>query len=395
MRESGKDRPKVLFITPVCPGTESHSGGLQVTLERLRELTKFANVTVAAINFSGPIDNPEQQLGVEAVHCAGDVRPRNAINFGRSLLSGAPLSVWRNMSAPFLALCKSLRQQQWDYVYADHWLVWPVARQFRNSCKVLSLHNAEHLLFARAAENHRFPVNQMLALEANRVKAYLRRATSEADEVHYLSAADELEARKTGCAVTDKIFYPGVPVEPDSYGQFGTHVFFAGTLSWRPNEEGLEWFMEQVRPLLPQDVSMSLVGGMPNERLRALSSVGTGCQVTWHGRVPSVTPYYREASVFIAPLLSGSGIKIKILNALSYGIPVVTTSVGVEGFPRDWGDAIHVADTPQEFAQAINQLMSNETLWRKACADAKPYLMQHFSGNEFARWCASLTRGTL
>lgn len=393
MIEQSRTRPRILFITPTCP-TRADSGGLQVTRERLVRLAGVADVTVLAINASGDSAGAENDLGVRGIHLAGEVRPRSGANFLKSLLRGVPLSVWRNMSAEFLRLSASLAKESWDYVYADHWLVWPAARKVKGCRRVLHLHNAEHQIFARVAANHGFPVKQVLAFETQRVKAYLRRATAEACEVHYISAADEREARNAGCAFTDKVFYPGVAIEADRYGEHGHRLFFAGTLSWQPNEEGLEWFLDSVRPMLPKTVSLDIVGGLPNERLRALSSGTEGCAVTWHGRVPSVTPYYRQATVFMAPLLSGSGIKIKILNALSYGIPVVTSSVGVEGFPRDWGAAIHVADTPQEFAQAIVRLMSDEALWTQACADAKPYLQRHFSGNEFAQWCASLEGGT-
>jgi glycosyltransferase involved in cell wall biosynthesis len=228
-------------------------------------------------------------------------------------------------------------------------------------------------------------------LETYRVAGFLQRATKAANEVHYLSATDRDESHKIGCASQDLVFYPGVDIQSEQYGKAGKNILFAGTLSWQPNEEGLAWFLKHVRPYMDQDMRVDIVGGNPPAALCALSEED-GCEVRWHGRVPSVTPFYQQTAVFVAPLLSGSGIKIKILNALGHGLPVVTTSVGIEGFPQGWGDAIQVADTPEQFAAAIHRLVADRDLWERARGAAQPYISKYFSGTDFARWCAALKK---
>lgn len=390
MRDVVNQAPKVLFITPMCPGSESHSGGLQVTLQRLKAIAPHADVTIAAMGIAGDSAPTLTINGVNSIRVAGEVKPRNWKVYVQSMFASLPLSVWRNHSDAFLRLCAELKTQAWDVVYADHWLVWPAARMFSGAKTVLHLHNAEHMLFARAAEKQKMPVKLALIIEAYRSASYLRRACHEADEVHYLSSADLDEMNKVGSARKSLVFNPTVEVEPRRFGTFGGDILFAGTLTWLPNEEGLGWFVETVAPMLPQSLKLNILGGEPTAALRAREQSGRGCEIRWHGRVPSVTPFYEDASVFVAPLLSGSGIKIKILNALSHGLPVVTTSIGIEGFPREWRDCIHVADSPEEFARAVELLTTDRNAWDRASAEAQAYVGRYFSGINFSDWCSNL-----
>jgi glycosyltransferase involved in cell wall biosynthesis len=383
-------RPKVLFITPTIPGSEAHSGGLQVTLDRIKAIAAYADVTIVALGIAGDSKATLDIRGIRAIRTAGKVKQRNWKTYLQSLLVSMPISVWRNHSDDFLRLCSELKKQQWDYIYADHWLVWPAARMFSRPKKVLHLHNAEHMLFARAAEKQKGMVKAALLLEKFRSAVYLKRACREADEVHFLSAADQEEIGKIGEIGKSLVFNPAVDVEPCRFGVFGGDILFAGTLSWQPNEEGLGWFIETVAPQLSATLKMNILGGEPSVSLRAREKTGHGCRIQWHGRVPSVTPFYETAAIFVAPLLSGSGIKIKILNALSHGLPVVTTTIGIEGFPRKWKDCIHVADSPAEFARAVELLANDRAAWDRASAEAQAYVGRYFSGFAFSNWCSAM-----
>lgn len=81
----------------------------------------------------------------------------------------------------------------------------------------------------------------------------------------------------------------------------------------------------------------------------------------------------------IAPVFSGSGIKIKIVNSLARGLPVVTTSCGIEGFPPGWEGAVRVSDDPAGFRQAVRELINDTTGWATASSQAKQYAARHFS----------------
>ncbi len=392
LRKNTLSNPQIVFITPTCP-TGPDSGGLQVTLERIEALSQHARVIVVSLQGS---ENARSYLmskfGVEEVYWAGELRPRNMHHWLASIFRGVPLSIWRNMPSKFMALCKRLGQYEFTLAYVDHWLMWPAAQQFKH-CKnrVLHLHNAEHKLFERAAEGRNVLLRLALLCEAQRVASFLKRACNAVDEVHYLSEIDQTLVSNLGLrGVKEHVFFPSVALAENSSGNFGKRLLFVGTMSWLPNAEGIGWFLKKVRPLLPSDYQVEVAGGGKLTDIIGTESVVPGATINWLGRVPDLEPHYESASVFIAPLLSGSGIKIKILNALSRGLPVVTTSVGIEGFPSGWRNAIRIADSPEEFAKEVDFLCGNHSNWENAADDARHYIAQHFSSKPFLEWSASL-----
>lgn len=378
------EKKKLLYITPTLPET-ADSGGLIVTLERIELLSRRFDVTVLAIAASETaIRKHTEQFGLRTVHHAGALRPRTVSGFLKSWLQGLPLAIWRNVDPTFLSKAKSLSEEHFDITYVDHWLMWPAIQQLsRPGYRVLNLHNAEHLLFVRAAERARFPMRQVLEAEGRRSAAYLRDICCSADELHFISHADMDEVMQLGGITTpSRVFLPWVPVDDGDYGRFGGNALFVGTMSWAPNAEGARWYEDQVAPLLPENLKTDIAGG----HIGGVASDTAQDKVRWHGRVPDLSPLYREAGVFVAPLLSGSGIKMKILNALGRGLPVVTTSLGAEGFPPGWEDAVVIADAPQAFASAIQRLTTDREAWQRAADAAKPYLQRHFSPEQFTQW---------
>jgi glycosyltransferase involved in cell wall biosynthesis len=383
-------KKKLLYITPTLPES-GDSGGLIVTLERIELLSRRFDITVLAISASeAAIRKHTAQFGLRAVHHAGALRPRTVSGLLRSWMAGLPLAIWRNVDPAFMRKAKRLSDERFDITYVDHWLMWPAMQVLAHpGYRVLNLHNAEHLLFVRAAERARFPVRQVLAAEGRRSAVYLRDICRSADELHFISRTDRDEVMRLGGIHTrSHAFLPWVPVDEGAYGRFGGNALFVGTMSWAPNAEGARWYEDHVAPLLPRTLKTDIAGGY----IDGVAPDTTHDRVYWHGRVSDLSPLYREAGVFVAPLLSGSGIKMKILNALGRGLPVVTTTLGAEGFPPGWENAVVVADDPQTFASAIQRLTTDREAWQRASDSARPYLQRHFSPEQFTQWTEQISR---
>jgi glycosyltransferase involved in cell wall biosynthesis len=387
---------RVLFLTPRRPDND-HSGGLQVTLERLNGLASVADVTVAHI--ADVNAGPEARgSGAPRVHCAmvsaGRLRSRSALSLARSLVAGLPLSVWRNSHPLFLATVTDLRREPWDLVYSDHWLVWEAARSFAGAPKILHLHNAEPELVRRAALVMSGVRRAVAMLEYERTRAYLRTAARDADELHVLSADDADALAASGIRHrTTRAFLPAVAAPSNFVPRFGSRdaaVLFVGSLSWIPNHEGLAWFLRHGWPRCSLATAFHVVGaGAPPD----VVALARACPRTIvHGFVEDLEPHYSRTRCLVAPLLSGSGIKIKIVNALARGLPVVTTSVGCEGFPERGGGGVVVADDPRAFSDAVDALVSDEDRWTTASTAARQYASAHFSGAAFREWCEGLAR---
>lgn len=136
-------------------------------------------------------------------------------------------------------------------------------------------------------------------------------------------------------------------------------LLFVGSLDYSPNVTGLIWFLDQVLPLVEavgQAVSITVVGANPVERVRALAASG---KVALHANVPSVSPFYEAADVVIVPLLDGSGTRIKILEAMAHGRPVISTPIGAEGLDLVPERDILIAASPRAFAGAVGRIGAN------------------------------------
>lgn len=145
-------------------------------------------------------------------------------------------------------------------------------------------------------------------------------------------------------------------------------LLLVGNLSYGPNVEGAEWFVGRVLSLLDVAPRVNLVGSSPGPRVRALARHPA---VRIVGDVPAVTPWYAQARIALAPILRGGGTRIKVIEALAHGRPVVATRVGARGLDRGLigegnSDApILVGDSPRAFAEGCARLLADPALARR------------------------------
>lgn len=129
-------------------------------------------------------------------------------------------------------------------------------------------------------------------------------------------------------------------------------LLFTGTMNHPPNHEGIVWFHREIWPRIVAevpDVRLVVVGRHPQESVLALANADARIQVT--GGVPTMGPYYADATIAIAPLQSGSGTRLKVLDALSAERAMVTTAIGCEGIDVVHDTHVLIGDTPDEFAR--------------------------------------------
>ncbi len=131
-------------------------------------------------------------------------------------------------------------------------------------------------------------------------------------------------------------------------------LLFVGSLDWYPNIDAIKWFLDEVFPLMKNKdlFQFEIVGRDPSNQL--IQKVNTFSNVTLHSNVPSIEEYYLNADIVVVPIRSGSGINIKVLEALSYGIPIVMTTFAKRGY--EGLDFISCSDDPESFAKNIEQL---------------------------------------
>ena len=144
------------------------------------------------------------------------------------------------------------------------------------------------------------------------------------------------------------------------------NILFLGTMHWPPNIDCVLHFHNEILPLVRReipDVTFTIAGQRPPASITRLAS-DPAVRVT--GYVSDARELAAECGVFVVPLRSGSGVRVKILNAMAMGLPVVSTSVGAEGLEAVHGEHILIADTPEDFARAVVERADRQLPGREA-----------------------------
>jgi glycosyltransferase involved in cell wall biosynthesis len=155
-------------------------------------------------------------------------------------------------------------------------------------------------------------------------------------------------------------------------------LLFIGGFLHTPNEDAMVWFVEEIFPLIQAaipGISCTIVGSHPTDAVRSLK----GPDVNVTGYVADVTPYFEQSRVFVSPLRYGAGVKGKIGQSLSFGLPVVTTDVGAEGMGLIHRETVLLAQDAEDFAKAVIELYHDAALWQTLSAGGMALIREKFS----------------
>ena len=170
-------------------------------------------------------------------------------------------------------------------------------------------------------------------------------------------------------------------------------IIFYGSMNRYENEQAVVWFIEQVMPKIHNnEVRFVIVGNKPSDRLRRLSE-NNKKRIILTGYVDSIDPFFSEAMCFVCPLFLGAGIKVKVLEALYSGIPVITNEVGIEGIPAVNGRDYIKAESADEYVDAIDGLISGRITEDELCGKMfiENYFSYEISFNEYQKKLMEIT----
>lgn len=172
----------------------------------------------------------------------------------------------------------------------------------------------------------------------------------------------------------------------------GTNIIMVGTLSYQPNVDAALYFHREIFPLVKKRIpgcTLTIVGKDPKEEVLRLAADPA---VRVRANVDDVRTYYRDAQVAVVALRSGGGTRLKILEAMSLGIPVVSTQVGCEGIPVTDGHDILIADDPHHFARSIAELCTTPPLAEKISRNGRELVEENFDWERIAESLEELYR---
>lgn len=238
---------------------------------------------------------------------------------------------------------------------------------------ILRSHNLEFELWKRLSEKAKNPIKRKLfSYFSKKIKLKELSIINLVDEIWAISVADLTKFKKQ---TSTPVFSIGIglnthPIDNKS-NEF--KAFHIGGMDWMPNKESVEFILSEI---WQEDFSipLSLVGNGTKE----LSSLSQNKNIQFCGRIESLKELYETHAVLVAPILSGSGIRIKLLEALSFGIPCVTTSLGAEGIDII-ASGIQIAANKSEFRALINKLALDKDFYSSLSVKAFNYMNENHS----------------
>ena len=255
-------------------------------------------------------------------------------------------------------------------------------------------HNLEYQIWERLAISEQQPLKRWyLDLQSKRLKRYEIDAWCQMDAIVpivetdsnvILATVSEIHKKNqlnSGYSVLSQpqihVYQPGIAIEsPFAFVHRPLSIFHIGSMEWQANEQGVMWFLKKVWPRVlsaQPNVKFHLAGkGLSKTDPRFFQ---TG--IVNHGEVDDAEVFMQSHGIMIVPIQAGSGIRIKSLEAMALGVPVVSTSIGAQGLTVESGTQMLIADDPEGFADGIIQLLLNPAASQEMTQQARAYVEQH------------------
>lgn len=361
---------KILFLTTQLPYPPV-SGGVIKTWNLVRHWSSSGLKVICALK-PGEEDQVDEFLSKvpQIDHFMVPFeRKRTAFNLLKSYLFAPTLNVYRNFNIQIKRKTEEWAQDC-DVIFVDHYEMGQYVPSTYKGKVILHQHNAEYVMWERLAEIEKNPFKKILIkLESNRIrkteKAYSKRATLVLAAPNDIEELATIGVSKTKMTPTYHLGEDFLLDSPDvEFRETEKSLLFVGTLTWEANIDGLLWFLDNVYPQIlgaHPNLKFYIIGKNPDPRL--VSKVEKYPSVELTGFVKELEPYFKKARVFVIPLRFGSGIKVKLLNAMYRGIPVVTTPIGTEGLAVESGKDLFCTSKIGEQVSAISTLLDNEEVW--------------------------------
>jgi polysaccharide biosynthesis protein PslH len=401
-------RLRILWLSHFVPYPPK-GGCFQRSYNLIKRVGADHDVHLVAVKHKSG-DHPEDEIreartellrhckSVQIVDISSTTTPAKlAVRALTSVLQAQPLSATIYRSAQLLASVRKIVAEA--AIEAAHFDTIGLAQYLPEVGSIPTLmthHGAESFMIQRRIRNERsLPRKLFFFLEWLTLRRYeARQCPKFANNVVMSSLDQEILAGIAPHAaftvvpngVDIEYFKLATPAPPGS-----RTVVFAGRLDQYSNRHGMLQFMQHAWPALAQaypDVNIHVIGSNPPGEIKQLAERDTRVKV--HGFVPDVRPYFDGAAAAICPIWDGGGTRIKVLDALAQGMPLVATSIGAEGIEVVPERDLLIADTPQDFVQQISRLFDQPELRQRLSANGRKLAEAVYSWDSIGRKLSGL-----
>jgi len=360
---------KILYISPKIPYPLSDGGNLRV-FNHIKHLSKKHNII--SLSF---IRHKEELRNIRELrkHCSVETimlsKGRSLFNSFIGLLSKKPLRIWYLKDRKFREKARKIGKEA-DLVIIQALRMSPYS--FHPDKTILDLVDTPSLQIKRALQQESFLWKLIWKLELPRILQYEKKISK---RFRHIVVASESDRKALGRGVVLK---NGTKISTIQRKEVSENsIMFLGNMEYQPNIDAVYYFVHNIFPLIQKkipDAKFYIVGKNPEsvKKFASRSIIVTGF-------VDDISVYFSRCKVFAAPLRLGSGIQNKVLEALNYEIPIVTTSIVNEGVEAEDGKEIIIADNPRAFADEVVGLLKDQKLRRKIALKGKRFLKKHYS----------------
>lgn len=289
-------------------------------------------------------------------------------------------------------LIEILRQESFDVVQLEGLYMATyieTIRKHSNALISLRAHNIEHEIWNRTSESEsnilkKWYIKHMV----RRILSLKKRVINNYDLLVPVTDRDAEVYNKLGNNRPIEVIAAGFDtskINIDKRQLKRASLFHLGALDWLPNQEGLLWFINQCLPIIREnkpDIYFNIAGrNAPKWLEKKFGKEG----IVYHGEVASSADFMNVHAVMVVPLLSGSGMRIKIIEGMAYGKVIVTTPVGTEGIPSTHRENILIADNEYSFAKEIEKVLNDATLFDTISENAHKFVNENYNRNIIAQ----------
>jgi sugar transferase (PEP-CTERM/EpsH1 system associated) len=379
---------RILTISNVVP-YPPHSGLQLRTLNILERVAQVHNVTLCCHAWSDSDEANARELthrGIRTFTCrlGHHIDLPKIAAAARLLITGKPPELALYRSPELVRIVRELlRDEPFDICQIEESILAHYADLLHARCpKLLIFHDLHFVQAARAARlEHAVGMRLWRRLNGFCMRFYEPRIVTRFEKCVTVTEHDRQLLIATGCRPNIEVVPNGVDtarLQPLAASDSPPALLFVGSMFYTPCEDGAIWLVREILPLVNRRfpaIDVWIVGKKPGPGVEELA----GKHIFVTGEVEDVTPYYQRATIAVAPLRAGSGSRLKILEAMALGRPIVSTSLGAEGLQLEPERHLLTADSTEDFAAAVIRLIESPDAGRALANAAREFVEARYN----------------
>jgi glycosyltransferase involved in cell wall biosynthesis len=294
------------------------------------------------------------------------------------LLSGMPMQVQSRKELKHVNI-----DEDYDYVLLEGDYVYHILNNplIKHNNIILRVHNDEAIYFqALSRSAKKLPHKLYYRMESRRFKQLQQRMLKRVDKYLFISNQEFQKFSSRYPATKSQFLPPPVTKEIFQSNTFQSkNVVFIGSLFMPNNREAIEWYLEHIHPVMLNipDYQFIIAGNSRKQSLKWLESYNLN-KVVVHDTPKSLEHIYDTGYVFVNPMQNGAGVKLKTIEAIQNGLPVISTSIGAEGTGLRHNEHVLIADNPEQFSAHLQQLLHHPEQAQQMLDASQQYIRTHY-----------------